>query len=379
MKKPVRVLQVLDFINHNSGVSSVVMNYYLHLKLTNVQCDFLLYEDAEEGLGAELKKRGARIYVTGQPGGAGIAVYQKNVDDFFAQHGKEYDAVHIHIPNAAFIVLRSAKKYGISVRILHSHNARGADGRIKKIRNFILNRWGIHYANQYYSCSEAAGKYLYGKKKMKAGIVTILNNAVDLEKYRYHPEHRTIIRNMLSVSDELLLGHVGRFEEQKNHELLLEIFAEVLRRGLKCRLVLLGDGILREQMEKKAAILGIADRVDFVGVVNHAEEYLSAMDMFLLPSLYEGLPVVCVEAQAAGLPCLVSMNVTTEIKLTNHVYFIKNEDIRQWCCKIIQLADALPDRNRIYGMDQYDIVKQARNLEEKYLNYGSGTNTDVYL
>lgn len=379
MKKPVRVLQVLDFINHNSGVSSVVMNYYLHLKLTNVQCDFLLYEEAEEELELELKNRGACIYVTGQPAGTGIAAYRKRVDQFFKQHEKEYDVVHIHIPNAAFIVLRSAKKYGVPVRIVHSHNARGADGRIKKIRNFILNRWGIHYANQYYACSKAAGRYLYGKKKMKAGAVTILNNAVDLAKYSYCSETRAKIRNMLGVGDEPLLGHVGRFEEQKNHEFLMDIFAEVLKQGLNCRLILLGDGNLREHMERKAEVLGIADRVDFVGVVNHVEEYLSAMDMFLLPSLYEGLPVVCVEAQAAGLPCLVSMNVTTEIKLTDIVYFLKNGDIGQWCNRIFQLADALPDRTEIKGMDAYDIVKQAKHLEEKYLTYGSCANTDVYL
>lgn len=378
MKKPVRVLQVLDFINHNSGVSSVVMNYYLHLKLTNVQCDFLLYEEAEEELELELKNRGACIYVTGQPAGTGIAAYRKRVDQFFKQHENEYDVVHIHIPNAAFIVLRSAKKYGVPVRIVHSHNARGADGRIKKIRNFILNRWGLHYANQYYACSKAAGRYLFGKNKMDCGQVSILNNAVDLKKYSYNLWNREKIRRKLGMKDEILLGHVGRFVEQKNHEGLLNIFAELQKRNICCKMVLLGDGPLRKEIEQRAE-KEVPGKVIFEGVVNHVEEYMSAMDMFILPSLYEGLPVVCVEAQAAALPCLVSENITNEIKLTEHVYFMDNADVSGWCDKIESLLKQLPERKKCLDMDAYDINKQAARLEEMYLSYGMGTDIDVHL
>lgn len=379
MNKKVRVLQVLDFINHNSGVSAVVMNYYTHLTRERVSCDFLLYESAEHDLEAQIRANGSKIYLMGQPSGSNLAECEKRVEKFFAEHAREYDVVHVHIPNAAFIVLRMAKKYGVPDRVLHSHNARGADGTLKKIRNFVLNKWGISYANYYMACSQKAGAYLFGNRKVKQGKVVVLNNAIELEKYQYNSENREKLRGELGVGDELILGHVGRFSEQKNHSGLIEIFAKLQERGVPGKLLLLGDGSLRPQIEQLAREKGVFENVIFQGIVSNVEEYMSVMDVFLLPSLYEGLPVVCVEAQAAGLPCIVSANVTREIALTDRVEFIENEKITQWCDEIEQLASQLPDRSQCMPMDAYDIRKQARRLEEIYLSYGMGTDTDVHL
>lgn len=379
MNKKVRVLQVLDFINHNSGVSAVVMNYYTHLTRERVSCDFLLYESAEHDLEAQIRANGSKIYLMGQPSGSNLAECEKRVEKFFAEHAREYDVVHVHIPNAAFIVLRMAKKYGVPDRVLHSHNARGADGTLKKIRNFVLNKWGISYANYYMACSQKAGAYLFGNRKVKQGKVVVLNNAIELEKYQYNSENREKLRGELGVGDELILGHVGRFSEQKNHSGLIEIFAKLQERGVPSKLLLLGDGSLRPQIEQLAREKGVFENVIFQGIVSNVEEYMSVMDVFLLPSLYEGLPVVCVEAQAAGLPCIVSANVTREIALTDRVEFIENEKITQWCDEIEQLASQLPDRSQCMPMDAYDIRKQARRLEEIYLSYGMGTDTDVHL
>lgn len=379
MKKTVKVLQVLDYVNHNSGVSAVVMNYFSHMNHDRVQCDFLLFEKEENEITREIVRCGGRIYLTGKPTGKSILDYRKRVDEFFAQHVGEYEVVHVHIPNAAFAVLRSAKKYGVPVRILHSHNARGADGAIKKVRNFLLNKWGILYANQYFACGEAAGAYLYGKKGVRNHQVQVLNNAIDLEKFAFCREKREQIRRQYGIEpDEILLGNVGRLVEQKNQTRLLEIFAGA-RRTLRAKLILLGDGELRKDLEKKAEELGIADDVIFAGVTDHVEAYLSAMDVFLLPSLYEGLPVVCVEAQAAGLPCLVSANVTREIKLTDRVYFIENGETAQWCEMLDKLAHDRSTRQTGLELDMYDIKKQAAVLEEIYLQYGKNTDTDVHL
>lgn len=379
MEMPVKVLQVLDFINYNSGVSAVVINYYFHMDHTKVQCDFMLYENPERELEQKLLGKGAKIYVMGKPNAKNIKSYQRNVENFFLQYGKEYKIVHVHIPNAAFIVLRIARKYDISVRILHSHNARGADGLLKTIRNFLLNKWGILYANKYYACGKAAGEYLYGKKKMNSGMVQILNNAIDMEKYKYSPSAREKIRQSLGIKNEFLLGHVGRFEEQKNHQKLLDIFVEAKKSNLDCKLVLLGNGSLIDEIRKKALELGISDSIIFEGVVSNVEDYMNAMDVFLLPSLYEGLPVVCVEAQATGLPCLVSTNVTHEIKLTKNVYFLEFDDVELWARMIKRLIDQHINRAEISGMDAYNIGKQAIQLEEKYLNYGLCSNSNVYL
>lgn len=375
----IRVLQVLDFINHNSGVSAVVMNYYSHMNQENITCDFLLYEKPETDIEKHLHEKGASIYATGQPRGADIIAYRKRVDAFFLAHGKEYDIVHVHIPNAAFAVLACAKKYGIPVRILHSHNARGADGTIKKIRNFILNKWGICYANRYFACSKAAGRYLYGAGKCEKDQVVILNNAVDLGRYQYREEARKNIRDSLGLGDELLLGHIGRFVEQKNHGQLLAILAGLKRRGLRSKLLLLGDGPLQEQVREQAKREGLEQDIIFAGVVTNAEVYLSAMDIFLLPSLYEGLPVVCVEAQAAGLPCVISSDVTREIKFTESVFFLERQDVEGWCERICRIAEALPVRYPVYGMEAYDIRTQAKRLEDIYLSYGETSNTVVHI
>lgn len=379
MGNTVRVLQVLDFINHNSGVSAVVMNYYMQLSEERVICDFLLYEPAMSDLEEVIIARGSKIYTTGQPNGKRIAVYRKKVEQFFSEHAGEYDIVHVHIANAAFIVLSCAKKNGVSIRIIHSHNARGADGIGKKIRNFVLNKWGICYANRYMACSVAAGAYLFGSRRCSRGWVTILNNAISLDKYRYDAEKRREIRNALGIGEETLLGHVGRFAEQKNHMELLDIFSKLCEQGWNGKLVLLGDGELQNAVEQKAEALNLKDRIIFAGVVTNVNEYMSAMDIFLLPSLFEGLPVVCVEAQAAGLPCLVSTNVTQEIALTDRVKFLDNVNTLEWCEEIERLSGALPDRTERMGMDAYDIERQARRLEEIYLQYGKSADTDVNL
>lgn len=344
-----------------------------------VNFDFLLYEEPDKNWKNKLANSGTGIYATGQPNGKNMRTYCRNVEKFFSNHVGEYDVVHVHIPNAAFVILNCAKKYGVPVRIIHSHNARGADGMVKKARNLVLNKWGICYANRYMACSNAAGEYLFGKKLCEKGQVTILNNAILLEKYRYNPQKREELRAAVGVGEEPLLGHVGRFAEQKNHMGLLMIFSKLCEQGWQGKLLLIGDGELREAVAQRAEELGIKERIILLGVVSNVNEYMSAMDIFLLPSLYEGLPVVCVEAQTAGLPCLISTSVTREIALTNHVQFIENTNVAQWCEKIEELTKALPDRAEVMQMDVYDIEKQARRLEEIYLQYGKSADTDVNL
>lgn len=377
MSKIIRVLQVLDFLNYNSGVSAVVMNYVTHMRHSNIQCDFLLYEYPNEDFDSTLKTLGAEVYTVCQPTGRNILKYRNQVKLFFEKYGNNYDIIHIHVPNNAFIVLYFARKFGVSVRILHAHNARGADGILKKIRNYILNKWGILHASHYFACSKKAGEYLYGKRKMQQ--VQVLYNAIDLERFAYKDDWRYEIRKQLGLGDELLLGHVGRFVGQKNHAFLLDLVKELLQDGTQCKLILLGDGPLLNEIKQKAMELEITEAIIFVGVVDNVEQYLSAMDVFLLPSLYEGLPVVCVEAQASGLPCIISNEITKEVQLTDYVTFLDIENITIWKDEIVRISNEERHNAKIEQLDKYNIEIQAGKLEEMYLEYGMDSNTDVHI
>lgn len=362
MSEATRVLQVLDFINNNSGVSSVVMNYYFHMNPQMVKCDFLLFEKPEEEWEKKLTSRGAKIYVTGQPSGKNILKYRKRVNEFLAQHGNEYDVIHVHIPNVAFLVLCGAKKNGIQTRIIHSHNARGADGLCKKIRNFVLNKWGLCYANKYFACGRLAGEYLFGKN----GNFTIVPNAIELERFHFSEESRAKIRQNLGIKNEFLIGHVGRFEEQKNHVGLLAIFKKVCENNKDCILLLIGDGKLKADIEELIKVNKLEDRVILTGVVDNVPEYISAMDLFVLPSLYEGLPVVCVEAQCAGVPCLISENVTQEVRISSQIEFINCKDLEKWQKTIEQyMSKGKTERDCKLG-EEYNIWIQAQKLETLY-------------
>lgn len=380
-EKKVKLLLVLDFINNNSGVSSVVMNYYSHIDKSKFQIDFLLYEEPGAKVLKHLQKRGSEVYALGHPVKLGITNYQTAIADFFKEHQNVYQIVHVHIPNAAFVVLKYAKKYGVKTRIIHSHNSKGADGAVKKLRNYFLNRQGIQYANQYYACSKSAGEYLYGKKQLKE--LVIINNAINLDKYQYNQESRRKIRKELGIEDELVIGHIGRFSKQKNHMFLIEIANQLKKRNVNFKLVLLGDGELTDTIKKQVEISGLDKEVIFIGVTRNAKEYMDAMDIFVLPSLYEGLPCVCVEAQANKLPCLVSDCVTREVALNDKIYFLKIDNESEWVEKIleydIQKIRIQREDDASVDLKDYDIVVQAKNLEERYLAYenSSGINVNI--
>lgn len=382
MKKKVHVLLVLDYINSNSGVSSVVMNYYNHINKAKVQMDFLLYEEPEKTTLDYLQEKGSKVYSFGHPVKTGLGEYRKLIKSFFKEHEGEYQIVHLHIPNAAFVVLKYAKKYGIVTRILHSHNTRGADEMVKKVRNYMLNRYGISYATHYFACSKLSGEYLYGKKQTDK--ITVINNATQLDKFRYSSQTRKKIRESLAISDEqLVLGHVGRFSKQKNHEFLIEIAKKLKEKQVDFKLLLLGGGELQESMKEQVRLYNLEEQVVFAGVVTNPNEYMDAMDLFLLPSNYEGLPCVCIEAQANGLPCMISANVTREAAISNFVSFYEISDVDIWVKEILEKYNhnqAELHRGEVpAGLEAYDIVVQAKKLEEKYLVYGEASDPNVNL
>lgn len=358
-----RILQVLDKISNNSGACAVVMNYYYQMSSGEVIFDFLVHEKTPELLKKEIEKNGSKIYEMPQLCGKNIIDYQRKLKRFFEEH-TEYFIIHGHIPNAALFYMAAAKKAGVSIRILHAHSSRGSDKFLKNIRNLLMTRLGVCYANKFFACSQKAANYMYGKKWKEAYI---LRNAIDTRKYRFNKEKRLEYREKLNIRNECLIGHIGRFSKEKNHLFLLQLLQKLNQRENNYRLLLIGDGKEREQIINMAKKLGVEKIIICTGIVDNVNDYLNAMDVFVLPSLYEGLPVVGVEAQCNGLPCLFSDRITSEAALTELVQYLSIDDVCKWTETIFEHDFVRQeDAWKIVERKGYSIEQEAKRLQEYY-------------
>lgn len=359
----IKVLQVIDIINQNSGVSSVVMNYYQYIDNSNIHIDFMVHGKVSDDLRKKIEINGSKIYQMVDLSGQNLLKYIKQLKIFFKTHREEYDVIHGHLPNAAIFYLGMAKYYKVPVRIIHSHNTQGADGIIKRFRNYVLNRVGLKMANVYFACSKVAARYLYGSKNMKKAI--ILHNAIDLERFSYNSSIRDALRKKYNVENKLVIGHIGRFQEQKNHMFILDI-AENIKDKIDMEIILLGDGPLRKKITFEIKKRGLENIVKIIGVVSNPQDYYQMMDVFVLPSYYEGLPVVGVEAQAAGLPCLFSEYVTHEVDLTDKVYYLPINNVKIWVEAIINLNLERKNTNKQLENCGFMIQKESEKLAQLY-------------
>lgn len=367
--KKIHVLQVVDYLNHNSGVASVVLNYFMQIDSEEVQFDFLLFDRPEKELEELLINKGSRIYVVEKPTVKTALLFQNKIKSFFETNGKEYNIVHVHIPVAAYCVLHYAKKNDVEHRIIHSHNSQGADGIVKSIRNGILCKIGCTYANHFFACSELAANFLYGERGKNRKNAVIIYNAIDKEKFRPDAVARKEIREKLRVDEEVLLGSVGRFSKQKNQKMLIDILKELQNRGVKSKLLLIGDGELKEEILMYAKKNNVVNDVILCGVVIDVQRYLNAMDVFLMPSFYEGLPLSCVEAQMTGLACVVSKTITKEVKISNRLYYQNIERINDWTDCICGIIDNNTGEKEKVIADKFDIKIQSHKLCNIYKSF----------
>ena len=364
----IRVLQVLDLVSHNSGVSSVVMNYYNSIDKNKVIFDFMVNEPIRDDLKVKLEEQGSRIYLMPKLQIKNVKKYIKALNSFFYEH-QEYNIVHGHVPNAACFYLRAAKKNGVPVRILHGHSSRGSNHLIKRLRNFLLNKAGMKYANSYFSCSKIAANYLFGEKNMKVNKIYYQHNAIKIDKFQYNEQVRNNIRSQMDIKDEFVVGHVGRFSSEKNHLQLLEIFSEVVKINPQSKLLLIGGGELETEIRKKVSALKLENHVIFAGVQANVNEYMQAMDVFVLPSQFEGLPVVCIEAQASGLPCVISETVTRETNISGTVRYVNKENINEWVQEIMNQAHSERKSNQQKLITSgYSIEQEANKLCARYMS-----------
>ena len=271
---------------NGGGVESVVMNYYRNIDRNKIQFHFLCDEDSTDIPYEEIEKLGGKVIVI--PPYQKLFKYQKELYKIFKENN--YKIVHSHINALSVFPLRIAKKAKIPVRIAHSHSTSNKKEWKKNILKMILRPLSKLYANNYFACTEYAGKWLFGKKVVERKELNVINNAIDLKKFEFNENTRKALREKLGIKDDtLIIGHVGRFMKQKNHEFLIEVFNEVYKKNQNTLLILIGQGPLLSEIKQKAINLNIEDKIRFIGQVTNVEKYYNIMDIFLFPSIYEGL------------------------------------------------------------------------------------------
>lgn len=362
--EPFRVAQVLSKMN-SGGIEMVVLNYYRHIDRTKVQFDFVVEEGSTIPFRDEIERMGGRIYLV--PPYINIKEYQTRLVKLFRTNN--YKIVHAHMNTLSIFPLRAAKKAGVQVRITHNHSTADKTELKRTIIKYILRPFAKVSATHYCACSVLAGKWLFGNSFFEKGNVKLIPNAIDISKFTFNEEIRNRVRTELGVEDNFVVGHVGRFMHQKNHEFLIDIFKRIHEKESKAILLLIGEGELKHKIEKKVRCLGLNDFVRFLGVQYNVNELMQGMDIFLLPSLYEGLPVVGVEAQSSGLPCVYSSSITEETKILDSTEFVSlEESVDKWANKVIQLKDRC-ERKKVDEkvIDAgFEIMKAADDLNNFY-------------
>ena len=332
----IRVAQVLNRMD-SGGIEAVVMNYYRHIDRSVVQFDFYFTHDSLFPQREELERLGAGIYRI--PPYTQVFAYQRMLRKCFRQKG--YQVVHAHMSTMSVFPIYAAWRSGVPVRICHNHStANWGEGR-KTLLKYILRPFNKIFANRWFACGEKAGRWMYGDRAFDNGKVYVLPNAIDSERFAYDQEARTSLRKTFDIPDSaFVVGHVGRFTYAKNHPFLIEMFRQLLLVKPNAYLLMAGEGEMEAEIRTMVAKNGLEQRVIFAGVRQDVNKLYSAMDVFCLPSHYEGFALVAVEAQASGLPCICSNQVSGEIDLSARVTHISTEpgDIPAWIAQIQQIG-----------------------------------------
>lgn len=365
----IRVLHVLHGLGQG-GIQTFIMNVYRHINKEKVQFDFLV-NVCQEGYTKEIISLGGRIYNIPSRR-EGIFKRKKALRAFFGKH-PEYKIVHLHLSSLSDIMsLKAAKNANVPVRIIHSHNTSQGGFFLHRYIHYFNQMFIQEYATDFYACSDLAAKWMYGHKQYANKKFVIIKNAIDLSLFRFNSAIRTQLRREFGLaSNQLVVGNIGRFHLQKNHLFMLDIFVEILKIYPDAQLILVGDGSLYSQIEMKIQSMNIAENVKLVGVRNDIPQLLSMFDALLMPSLYEGLPVTVIEAQATGLACILSSTITDEVKILNTLTFKSLADSKiSWCKAVVQAVrlGRVLHAEKLISNAGYDIESVSKILEVKYLN-----------
>lgn len=364
MNEPIRVLHVLGGLKAG-GAESFVINLYRTIDKDKVQFDFVKHISSKGVFEDEITEKGGKIFQCPRYTGKNHFAYCKWWNNFFASH-PEYRVIHGHVRSTAAIYLKIAKRHGL-ITIAHSHstsNGTGVSAFAKNIMQLPIRT----IAEYFFACSKKAGVWLYGKRATNKDNFYIIRNGIELSRFAFDQQKRRKMRQNLEIEETtIVLGHVGRFTVPKNHKFLLKLFAQYHKRNPDSCLLLVGDGELFETIKQQCNQLKIDNSVKLVGSRTNTEDYYQAMDIFLFPSLWEGLGIVVVEAQANGLPCLVSDNVPKDALVTNTAKVLLLDKLDDW----LKALENLHPREKAEPLDQglcdFDIATVAGWLQGFYL------------
>lgn len=365
--KKIRILHVIGTL-HIGGAEAVAMNYFRFIDRKKFTCDYLVYGDEVGEYEEEVYKLGGNVIRIPMPN-KGYKEFYKNCVKVF-EEGK-YDIIHAHTLLNNGIVVKAAKKANIKVRISHSHNTKNRPKETfislayAKFMKILIKK----YSTNFLACAKDSGIFLFGKKHFdKYGIV--INNGINTSNFIFKEDLRNQIRKELDIENKIVIGNIGRFVEQKNQVRLLEIFREILNKEEKSVLLIVGDGELRDVLKKKAIDLGINHAVRFLGTRSDVSNILQGMDVFLFPSIFEGLGIALIEAQASGLMCYASDVIPREAKVSNLIEFISlDKDNFHWSERVLSKLNSYKRKNMesIICDSGYDIKHEVKRLEKVYL------------
>lgn len=366
MGEPIRVLHILQRMEAG-GTQALLMNIYRKIDRTKIQFDFLVVYKEKQFYDDEIKMMGGNVYKLSFREDLNLLKFQRDLGKFFENH-KEYNIVHCHAYTIGYFCLKAANKFGIPVRIAHSHNNETVHD-IKYIPKLFMQKLFTKNATDLFACSEEAGKYLFKEKSFK-----VLKNAIDSQKFIASKETREEIRKELGLNEKFVVGHVGRLHPQKNHDFLIDIFEQIKIKENDAELILVGTGPLEEKIKNKVYEKGLTDCVKFLGNRKDIDRIYQAMDVFVFPSLFEGLGIVAIEAQASGIPIVCSEGLPLETDITPiYKRMMLADGAEKWATVALDVAH---NQNVHKNMQKYiidagfDMSVTANQMEQYYLEKG---------
>ncbi len=364
---PIRVTHIMGYMA-GGGVEATTMNHYRLLDHSKVQYDFVVYEDSPNVPVEEIEALGGRVFYV--PSITNLAGFEKALTGILQMTNP--DIVHSNLNALSVFPLRAAKKAGVPVRIAHSHSTSNSKEPVRNTAKRTLRFFSKTYPTHLAACSVDSAIWLFGKQAVADHKVHYIKNAIDLQRYAFNESHRQALRKQYGLEGKHVLGQIGRFTTQKNYTFSMDVVAELVKSDPDAVFVALGSGSLMQEIEHKATSLGIADHVMLLGNQSNADAWYSAFDALLFPSLYEGLPLTMIEAQAAGLPIISSDRVTPEAFIDKKLITVLPLDLptATWACNINDIF-AQTNRDRQVDIDRfvqegYEIQESARKLQNWY-------------